>query len=241
VPTRPDGRLRVDDLAAALRPADDPHQARPALLCLENTHNRAGGRVLPPAYLAEVRTWATAHGLAIHLDGARLFNAAVALDLPVAALTTAVDSVQVCLSKGLAAPAGSVLAGPVAFVAEARRYRKMLGGGMRQAGVLAAAGIVALTDMTDRLAEDHDHARRLAEGLAELPGIVLDPATVETNIIVFELAAGRDPSAFRQQLADAGVRLSSFGPAKLRAVTHHDVGWADCERALDAIRQTLKP
>jgi threonine aldolase len=239
VPTRPDGRMSLDALQTALRPPDDPHQARPAALALENTQNRCGGRVLPLSYLADVREWATRHGLAIHLDGARLFNAAVALDVPVTALTAGSDSVQVCLSKGLAAPAGSLLAGTAAFVAAARRQRKMLGGGMRQAGVLAAAGILALTEMHERLHEDHAHARHLATDLAALPGIVLDPATVETNIIVFELAPGRDPLAFRTQLADAGVRLSAFGATKLRAVTHHGISGADCRQAVATIQHLL--
>lgn len=239
VPTLPDGRMTLDALQAALRPDDDPHQAPPAALCLENTHNRCGGRVLTPAQTAEVCQWAKGHGLAVHLDGARLFNAAVALDVPVTALTAGVDSVQVCLSKGLAAPAGSILAGSTAFVAAARRQRKMLGGGMRQAGVLAAAGILALTEMTERLHEDHANARYLAEGLAALPGIALDPATVATNILVFELTGDRDPMAVKAALAAAGVRLSSFGATKLRAVTHHGIGRTDCEQALLTIRHLL--
>ena len=179
IPTHPDGTLPLDALEAAIRPsAHDYHAAPAGVVCLENTHNRCSGAVLAPEYMAEVAALAARHGVPVHLDGARLFNAVVATaSVRVTDFTRHVSSVQLCLSKGLAAPAGSLIAGDEAFVDRARRVRKMLGGGMRQVGVLAAAGIVALTTMVDRLAEDHANARLLAERLAPLPGVDLDPAT----------------------------------------------------------------
>jgi threonine aldolase len=185
VPNQPDGTLDLGDVEAAIRPTDNPHHPRSRLVCLENTHNRCGGAVLTPAYMSQVRALADRHRLAIHLDGARVFNAAIALGVPVSELARDADSVSFCLSKGLSAPVGSMVCGSSALVNEARRQRKLLGGGMRQAGVLAAAGIVALETMVDRLAEDHSNARKLAEGLAGLPGIVLDPKRVETNLVIF--------------------------------------------------------
>ena len=166
VPTLPNGELPLSELAAAVRDPGDSHEAITRLICLENTHNRCGGVALAPAYMRDVQAFARARGLAVHLDGARLFNAAVAQRTDASSITQHVDSVQFCLSKGLAAPVGSIVAGDAAFVARARRIRKLVGGGMRQAGVLAAAGIVALEEMVERMAEDHANARMLAEGLA---------------------------------------------------------------------------
>ena len=197
---------------------------RTGLICLENTHNRCGGRVLSPDYTRSVVELGHQHQLKVHLDGARIFNAAVAHNVPVRELTHRVDSVSVCLSKGLAAPVGSVLCGSEDFVARARRQRKAVGGGMRQAGVIAAAGLVALEEMIDRLAEDHSHARRLAQGLSQIPGLSLDLETVETNIVYFSV----DPTIIKAQdlvdrLKGKGVGMLAVGPQELRAVTHYGI------------------
>ncbi len=239
LPNQADGTLRLEEIEAAIRP-DNPHFPRTRLICLENTHNRCGGAVLRPAYMAQVRALADRHGLAIHLDGARLFNAAVALGVEASALARDADSVTFCLSKGLSAPVGSLVCGSQAFVQEARRMRKVLGGGMRQAGVLAAAGIVALETMVDRLAADHANAQDLAQGLAALPGVVLDPEQVETNIVIFALAPEAiSPQALATGLGQRGVKLSPIGGRKLRAVTHQGIDAEDIDRALAAAREVM--
>lgn len=239
VPNQPDGTLRLDDIEAAIRP-ENPHFPRTRLICLENTHNRAGGAVLHPDYMARVRAIAEQHNLVIHLDGARIFNAAVALGVPATELTKDVDSVTFCLSKGLSAPVGSVLCGSEAFIYEARRTRKLIGGGMRQAGVIAAAGIVALEEMVDRLAEDHANAKHLAQGLAALPGIQIDPDTVETNIVIFELVReDMTPAELSTRLRDHGVLLLPIEGRRLRAVTHYGIEAGDIDAALTAFRQIL--
>ncbi len=237
---QPDGTLDLADVEAAIRDPYNDHYPRSRLICLENTHNRCGGAVLTPAYMARVRALADRHGLAIHLDGARIFNAAVALGIEAAALARDADSVSFCLSKGLSAPVGSVVCGPAEFIRRARRRRKMLGGGMRQAGVLAAAGIVALETMVDRLAEDHANARRLAEGLARLPGILLDPARVVTNIVLLELSPTAPSAAeFAASLAAWGVKVGAVGPRQVRAVTHYGIEAEDIGYALAAAQAVL--
>lgn len=241
VPNQPDGTLDICDLEAALRDPNNDHFPRSRLICLENTHNRCGGAVLTPSYMAQVRRLADAHELGIHLDGARIFNAAAALDVRVSVLARDADSVSFCLSKGLAAPVGSLVCGSSRFVSRARRQRKMLGGGMRQAGVLAAAGIVALETMTERLAEDHANARRLAIGLAHSPGILLHPEQVQTNIVIFELAPGMmSPKDLVTDLAVRGVKLNAIGGRRLRAVTHCDTGQEDIDYALSAVQEVLE-
>jgi threonine aldolase len=240
VPNQPDGTLNLDDVAAAIRDPTNDHYPPTRLICLENTHNRCSGAVLTPQYMAQVRALADENALAIHLDGARILNAAVALDIEPAILTADADSVSFSLSKGLAAPVGSMVCGSADFVRNARRQRKMLGGGMRQVGVLAAAGIVALETMIDRLAEDHANARRLAEGLAGLPGIVLDPDAVFTNIVIFETAPDAlSPSDLAAGLSRRGVKLSPIGGRRLRAVTHYGVSVNDVDRTLVAAHETL--
>ena len=237
VPNQPDGTLNLEDIEAAIR-GENPHYPRTRLICLENTHNRCGGAVLRPAYMAGVRQIADRHGLSIHLDGARIFNAAVALGLPASELAKDADSVTFCLSKGLSAPVGSVLCGSEEFIYEARRARKIVGGGMRQAGIIAAAGIVALEEMVGRLAEDHANARRLAEGLTNTPGIAIDTDSVQTDIVIFELT--RDdmtPAQLADGLRERGVLLSPIGGRRLRAVTHYGIDAADIDAALDAFRQ----
>src|SRR5512140_854706 len=191
---QPDGSLLPEDVEDAIRP-DDPHDARTRLLCLENTHNGCGGSVQTPEYTRKISKLAHDNGLKVHLDGARIFNAAAALGVPARELTEPVDSVTFCLSKGLCAPVGSVLCGDKEFIRKARRARKLLGGGMRQAGILAAAGIVSLEKMTGRLAEDHARARKLADGLRENDCVVLDPGTPATNMVFFNLSPSTKVSA----------------------------------------------
>ena len=241
LPNRPDGRIDLAAVEAAIRP-NDVHAPRSKLLALENTHNRCSGAVLPVAYMDAASALAHGRGLTLHLDGARIFNAAVALGVDVQALVAGCDSVSFCLSKGLGAPVGSVVAGSRAFVREARRARKVLGGAMRQSGVLAAAGIVALTEMVERLAEDHANARRLAEGIAGLPGIMLDPAAVQTNIVIFALERpGLAPQQLAEQLAERGVWLFTIGSQRLRAVTNYHVTAQDVERTIAAFAAALAP
>jgi threonine aldolase len=239
VPNQPDGTLRLDDIEAAVR-ADNVHHPRSRLVCLENTHNRCGGRALTPAYTDTVCELAHRHGLLVHVDGARIFNAAVALDVDVRELVRSVDSIGFCLSKGLSAPVGSVLCGSADFIREARRWRKAVGGGMRQCGVIAAAGIVALDEMVDRLAEDHANARRLAEGIADVPGIDVDPSVVQTDIVIFGVARERmAASQLVAALRERDVLVSAIGPTQIRAVTHYGVEAADVEAAAGAIREAM--
>lgn len=225
-----DGTLALDAIAAAIKP-DDLHFARTRLLALENTW---GGRVLPAGYVAEATALARRHGLATHLDGARLFNAAVASGVPAAEIARHFDTVSVCFSKGLGAPVGSALVGPRALIERARRWRKMLGGGLRQAGVLAAAALHALDHHVQRLAEDHAHARRLAEGLQGLPGVTV--VLPQTNIVFVQLAPEKAAGAV-ERLAAAGVLCT--GLYQLRLVTHLDVSSSDIDTAIALLREHL--
>lgn len=239
LPTLADGGYAVENVRSALRP-DDPHFARTRLLCLENSHNRRGGAVLTPARTRELADAAHSLGLSVHLDGARVFNAAVALGVPVTHLTGPADSLSFCLSKGLACPVGSVVCGSADFVAQARRNRKVLGGGMRQAGVLAAAGIVALNEMVDRLAEDHWNARILGDGLIQLPGVTLDLETVQTNIVVFDFEHPRlSPQPFVSEIGRRGVLMFAIGGKRIRAVTHYGITEDDVRSALGVMRRVL--
>ena len=241
VPTGRFGALALPDMERAIYPAD-VHYAPPGLICLENTHNRCGGTVLPVEYLHSVRSLADTAGVPVHLDGSRIFNAAVALGCDVGTLTQAVDTVQFCLSKGLAAPVGSLVCGSREFIQRARRYRKMVGGGMRQAGIIAAAGIVALNEMVERLAEDHQTARRLAEGLAELLGVDIDLETVQTNLVIFSVPTPHaNGGSFAEVLGQAGVKIGDIGGERFRAVTHYGISQADIDEALQIIRQTWQP
>lgn len=236
------GFLTPEQVREALRPANI-HVPPTGLVALENTHNRHGGTCCTPEEIAAVAEAAHAAGVPVHLDGARLFNAAVALGRPARDFARSVDSVTFCLSKGLAAPVGSVVCGSADFIARARRWRKMLGGGMRQAGVLAAAGLVALERMVDRLAEDHVNARTLAEGVARLPGLTVDLASVQTNIVIFRISpiGGRPAEALTQELVQGclarKVKVHAIGPAAIRCVTHKDVDAEDIQRALQAFAE----
>ncbi len=210
------------------------------LLCLENSHNRQGGTVTPPELMQTIYTTVHNQGIFVHLDGARIFNAAVSLGVPALEIARWTDSVMFCLSKGLAAPVGSVLTGRRQFIDRARKYRKLLGGGMRQAGILAAAGLVALDTMIDRLAEDHANAKHLAEGLTQIPGITLDLNTVQTNIVLCDIKkTGLNPNEFISGLKDNGVLANSFGGNLIRFIAHKDVNRADIDLALDAIRSLV--
>jgi threonine aldolase len=235
-----DGTLDIEEVEAAIRDPMNTHYPRTRLICLENTHNRCGGTVLTPLYTSRIRALADEYGLALHLDGARIFNAAVALGVDVSELARDADSVSFCLSKGLSAPVGSLVCGSGAFIWEARRQRKLLGGGMRQAGVLAAAGLVALEQMVDRLAEDHVNAARLAAGLVQLPLIDLDVARVQTNIVIFDLAAGGpSPSDLVQALSAQRIRIGAIGGRRFRAVTHYGIEPEDIEYAISTFRRLL--
>ena len=238
IPNDANGQLVLDDIEKAIRDKTNIHYPETSLLCLENTHNRCGGAVLTPEYTGSAAQLAHQHGLKVHLDGARIFNAAVALGVPVIELTKDVDSVSFCLSKGLSAPIGSLLCGRKEFIERARKRRKMLGGGMRQAGVIAAAGIVALETMIERLAEDHTNARRLADGLLRIPGIKLGQEKVTTNIVMFDLAPSFSSSQFIAKLTASGVKVLSRGSNSFRAVTHRMISDADIEEALNKIDLT---
>jgi threonine aldolase len=239
LPNLPDGTIPLERLQGAIR--DAVYAPKTRVISLESTHNRCGGAALPLDYIQQVAAVAQARGVALHLDGARLFNAAIALGVPAEAIAAPFEVVNFCFSKGLGAPVGSIVCGSAAFIQEAKRTRRMLGGGMRQAGVLAAACLVALETMVDRLAEDHAHARMLAEGLANIRGIRIDPARVQTNIVIFEVdpATGWDSARLQQALAARGVLLSLSG-ARLRAVTHYHITRADIMHTLAVIRETIE-
>lgn len=239
VRNHPDGTMDLGELEAAIRP-DNVHFPRTRLIALENTHNRCSGNPLNRAYLQAVKGLAQHHHLRVHMDGARIFHAAAALGIPVHDIASWADSVTFCLSKGLAAPVGSLICGSADFIAEARRNRKVLGGGMRQAGVLAAAGIVALKQMTARLANDHNNARKLAEGLASLDGLTVDLELVRTNIVFFKTTrAGLSAAELAAKLHSKGVRVLPAGPQLLRAVTHYHVSEDDIDYALGVFTNCL--
>ncbi len=233
------GLIAPGQVAAAVRDPADDHAARVRLLCLENTHNRQGGVVVPLAGLQAVAVTARAHGVAVHLDGARLWNASVASGVPVRDWAAAADSVMMCFSKGLGAPVGSILTGPGDFIRRARRVRKRWGGGMRQVGILAAACLHALDHHVERLAEDHRRARTLAAGFAAAPGVrVPEP---ETNIVIVTLEhPALDPAAVLRALEARGVRMVSFGARRLRAITHLDVDDAGVARAVAGFGEAVR-
>ena len=239
VPNQPDGKLALPDIDVAVR-TDDIHFPRTSLIVLENTHNRCNGTPLDTDYMHSVGEIARRYGLKVHVDGARLFNAEVALGVEARDLVAEADSVSICLSKGLAAPVGSVVSGTNDFISEARRVRKVLGGGMRQVGVLAAAGIVALTEMVDRLEDDHINSRRLAEGLADVDGLSIDPNRVKTNIVYFEVTrSGMTSQIVAEKLDSLGVRLLPAGPNRLRAVTNYHITSDDIDYALGVFLKVM--
>jgi threonine aldolase len=231
------GLFDAAQMIAAIKPSEY-HFPQTRLVALENTHNRSGGQVFPQADVMAISEAAHSRDLLVHLDGARIWNAAVATGLSTAELAAPADSVSACFSKGLGAPVGSVLAGSIELIQKAHRYRKMLGGGMRQVGVLCAAALYALEEHRKRLPEDHENALRLAQGLAQLPGVVLDLKTVQTNIIAFEVQT-MYAAAFVKRCAEAGLRLNAIGAQRLRAVTHLDVSRADIDIALSRFARAL--
>ena len=241
VPNDSQGRIDPADLEAAIRPAGNVHIPPTTLVCLENTHNRCGGGVLTPEDTAGLAKVAHAAGAKVHLDGARIFNAAVSLEVPAKELVKDVDDVSFCLSKALSCPVGSVICGSKEFIDQARKWRKMVGGGMRQAGILAAAGLVALDTMIERLAEDHANARRLAQGLANIDGLEVDPESIQSNIVIFQV----DPSvATAQELITAldreGVKMGSPGKGSIRMVTHRHITGGDVDEALSRVSKAVK-
>jgi len=239
IDNQPDGTMKLADIVAAIR-GDNIHSPRTRLICLENTHNRCNGSPLTAEYTDQVAALAQSHGLLVHLDGARIFNAAVALGVNVKELTRSVDSLIFCLSKGLSAPVGSMVCGSHQFVNEARRTRKVLGGGMRQAGIIAAAGIIALEQMVDRVAEDHINAQCLAEGISKIDGLSIDLSKVRTNIIYFNFVMDRlTADEFLTRLAKKGIKLLSTGPSRFRMVTHYGISSKDIDATLVAMRQVM--
>lgn len=243
VPNQPDGSMLLTDVESVIRKPWNVHYPRSRLLCLENTHNRCNGAAVPVEKVDALAALAHANDISVHMDGARVFNAQVALGVPAARIAANCDSITFCLSKGLSAPVGSVICGSRDFIAEARRWRKMVGGGLRQAGIIAAAGIVALNEMVDRLAEDHANAKKLAQGLAESPYIEINPDLYQTDIIYFALSA-RSPhesATFLARLKERGVLLSMPGGRKFRAVTHYGISEANIDAAIEAIAAAAAP
>ncbi len=233
IENNPDGTLPFDKLESAIKP-DDAHFARTRLLSLENTIN---GKVIPLSYLAQAREFVNKHNLQMHLDGARVFNAAVALDVPVKEIGQYFDSMTICLSKGLAAPIGSLLLGNKEYIAKARRLRKMVGGGMRQAGILAAAGKLALTEQVEPLRQDHINAKTLAEGLAKLPGVSVNPELVQTNIVFAKLDPQIDIASIAEKMKLQGITITPGNP--IRFVTHKDISAQDIDTFLSSLKSFL--
>jgi threonine aldolase len=236
---QPDGTMKLEEIEGAIR-GDNVHFPRTRLICLENTHNRCSGSALTVEYMKKVNKLAKNHNLMVHLDGARIFNAAAALNVDVKELTAHADSVSFCLSKGLSAPVGSVICGTRAFVAEARRNRKVLGGGMRQCGIIAAAGITALDEMVDRIKDDHTNAQRLAQGIANIAGLSIDLERVQTNIVYFDLVSEKiKAEKLASQLDEKGIKILQLGPLRFRAVTHYGISAEDIETALVALSEIM--
>lgn len=232
------GVLRLEQLTGLIRP-DNEHLVRTRLICLENTHNRGGGRVLPYEGVAAICGWARKNGLATHLDGARLFNAVAASGIEARQWAGHFDTVSVCFSKGLGAPVGSALSGPKELIARARRHRKLFGGGMRQAGVIAAAALYALEHHVERLVEDHAHARRLGDAIRGIDGLALRPPEIDTNLVVIHVEPRLGTAGqFAARLKDRGLLVLAIGPTLLRAVTHLDVGGEQIERACEILAET---
>jgi len=234
------GQMDLHDLRQAVR-GEDIHFPTTSMICLENTHNRGGGAVLPVSYMKEVYKVAQEVGVPVHLDGARLFNAAVALNVDVKELTQYVDTVQVCLSKGLSAPMGSIVAGSKTSINQARKWRKRLGGGMRQVGLIAAPGIIALTEMVERLEEDHHRAQNLARGLMEIKGLKIDLDQVQTNIVLIDISdLNMGSDVFLDDLKSNGVLGVSFGPHTVRLTTHREITDEDITKTIEIFNKVVR-
>jgi threonine aldolase len=240
IPNQPDGTLNPEDILAAIR-ADDAHMPQTRLIALENTHNRCGGTYLSVEYTKSIGELAKKHDLLLHIDGARIFNAAAALKVTPAELVSPADSITFCLSKGLCAPVGSIICGDEAFIQRAHRIRKQLGGGMRQAGILAAAGIVALEEIAPRMAEDHLRAKELADGLASIPGVILDPGTPHTNMVYLTLQNDmpHDAKQVAKLLKEKDILVGVVGPRQFRLVTHYWINSDAVTQAVTAFRDVL--
>jgi threonine aldolase len=235
------GIMEIEQIEEAIRPTTDHHYAPTRLICVENTHNRGGGKIYPLEKIIEIKKVADRHGISMHLDGARLMNACVATGIKPMEYAQYFDSVSICLSKGLGTPVGSVIAGSTKFIDKAHWYRKMYGGGMRQAGILAAAGVYALDHHVDRLAEDHQNAKILAQGLSSIKGIQLDPNSVETNIVIFDVSGtGKTSREVATKLREHGVLFTFFGKSSMRGVTHLDVTRQDVEEAVRIVKKALE-
>ncbi|MGP4071218.1 low-specificity L-threonine aldolase [Piscibacillus sp. B03] len=233
------GAMDPKRVEAAIRP-DDIHFPETGLICLENTHNKAGGTVVPLDNMKAIKNVADQYNIPVHLDGARIFNAAVAMGEPVHKIAEQVDTVQFCLSKGLGAPVGSILAGPKEFIKKARKWRKRLGGGLRQSGIIAAPGIVALTQMVERLQEDHGNAKRLSEGLGNIQGIEIE-SDVETNMVLVNVEGlGLTSEQFIEKLEEVGVRTGSYGTHSVRLVTNFDVTKEDIETVITKVNDLFE-
>lgn len=232
------GELDLDRVRASVR-ATRPGYPRTGAICVENTQNRCGGTVLSLDYLAELHEIGQERGVPVHMDGARIFNAAAAIDVPAEEIARHAETVQFCLSKGLAAPVGSMVVGSAEFIARARASRKILGGAMRQAGVIAAAGVVALRSMVDRLAEDHARANRLAEGLETISGVSVDLETVQTNIVIFQTTPSIEQADFVAQMKERGVLVSNYGTRGVRMVTHYEIDDAAIDTAVTAAADVM--
>ena len=240
ISNQPDGTLKLEDIEGAIR-QDNVHFPPTRLICLENTHNRCSGMPLTVEYTKNVAELAGDHGISVHVDGARIFNAATALGVNVRELSEPVDSVSFCLSKGLSAPVGSLVCGSQDFIAQARRNRKALGGGMRQAGIIAASGIVALTTMVDRISDDHRNARTLAEGIAKINGLSIALDTVRTNIVYFSLELHDIPGeVLVSRMSELGIHFFELSPHTYRLVTHSDVDENDMEATLEAFKTVME-
>lgn len=241
IPQNKNGGIDAKDVSKNIRPTGNPHVAATSLLCLENTQNRCSGAVMTPAETKAVCDVAHASGVPVHLDGARIFNASVSLEVPALELTRDVDTMSFCLSKALSCPVGSVLVGTKEFITEATRWRKMVGGGMRQAGILAAAGMVALDTMIDRLAEDHQNSRRLAQGIANINGLSIDPTSIQTNIVIFDVdeKIGSAPN-FIKAMKDSEILVSYPGERSVRMVTHRHISNEDVEETLSRTSKVVR-
>jgi threonine aldolase len=241
LPNQPDGKLNLDDIRSAIR-TENVHFPKTRLVILENTHNRCGGAVLDAEYTRQVADIAHQAGFPLHLDGARIFNAATALGVDVKTLALPADSITFCLSKALCAPVGSVICGSAEFIARARRIRKQVGGGMRQAGILAAAGIIAIEEMVEHLADDHRRARRLAEGLAGISGLLLDPGLPPTNMVYINLAEDfpLDSTTIAQFIEKQGIRVGVINPRRFRLVTHYWINDEAIEKVIAAFQQAMR-
>lgn len=240
LPNQKDGTIRLEDIEKAIR-LENVHFPHTKLICLENTHNRCKGAVLNAAYIDSVVKLAKKHDIAVHMDGARIFNAAVALGVDVKELVKNVDSVSFCLSKGLSAPVGSIICGSEDFIYKARRIRKSVGGGMRQTGIIAAAGIVALEQMVDRLVEDHDNARKLGKGIDEIDGLSIDLSTVQSNMVSFSLDTDkRTAEEMVQHCLTKGVSFLNLDSRSFRMVTHYGITSSDIDKALEIISSVMK-